>query len=82
MDISAYFKELEAHDWFYEWSDDHAVWSKGHEEHKRLKAIANQSPLHDRAYTAFIAYHSSGEAFGSEKMPKPTLADFLSTSTH
>lgn len=79
MDIAQYFNLLEAHDWFYEFSDDHSVWSRGHEEHNRLKSIANQSDLHERLYNAFIAYHSSGDAFGTAKLPKPTLADFLTT---
>lgn len=31
-----YIAELKAHDWSYEYSDDHTVWQRGHNAHSRL----------------------------------------------
>ena len=31
---------LRAHDWTYEWSDDHSVWTRGVEQKKEIEAKA------------------------------------------
>lgn len=82
MEIQEYFEKLESHDWHYEFSDDHNVWKKGHEEHRRLTEVSGQSDIHERMYLAFVNYHSSGEAFGTAKAPKPKLSDFLTPAAH
>ena len=30
---------LKSHDWYYGYSDDHRVWSRGEEEHRRIYAL-------------------------------------------
>jgi hypothetical protein len=32
-------KLLRSHDWFYEYSDDHRYWRKGHEEWTEIRAL-------------------------------------------
>lgn len=27
---------LKSHDWFYEYSDDHRVWTKGHNQYQKI----------------------------------------------
>lgn len=37
--LSWYMAKLKAHDWSYEFSDDHTVWQKGFAEQKELLAL-------------------------------------------
>lgn len=76
MDIEQFFQELEKHDWYYPFSDDGGVYRRGHENEIRLKGIAAQSERHQKLYDAFMAHYASGDAWGTEKQPKPKLADF------
>ena len=43
MDLVEYFKELQRHDWYYEYSDDHKGWEKGKNNLKRIQAVAQES---------------------------------------
>lgn len=46
MNTEEYTEALKAHDWYYEWSDDHRVWQKGTEAAKKLReAQARLDPL-------------------------------------
>jgi hypothetical protein len=38
----AYIVQLLAHDWHYEWSDDHQVWRRGSAERKELQRLADE----------------------------------------
>lgn len=38
--LEEYKKALANHDWFYSFSDDHSVWSRGERERSRLISIA------------------------------------------
>jgi len=38
MTRSEFGKSLRAHDWYYGYSDDHRVWSRGHANNERLRA--------------------------------------------
>lgn len=71
MKISEYYKLLNAHDWYYCFSDDSSVASKGYIVSNRLRELATLSPAHAELYNAFHRYAFSGEAFGNEKQPKP-----------
>ena len=33
---------LESHDWFYQWSDDHAKWTRGCEQRRRIMEVKKQ----------------------------------------
>lgn len=41
-EIDQYKQRLSSHDWSYEYSDDHSVWSRGRDERQRLSAQARQ----------------------------------------
>jgi hypothetical protein len=71
MNLAEFYNELERHDWFYQFSDDHGVWCAGERDCNRLKAIAETSPEHRKLMSDFAAYHYSGESFGKPQAPKP-----------
>lgn len=58
MDLETYKKRLKAHDWYYQYSDDHSVWRAGSSEHNILWSIAKQSPEHLKAYQDMRKLHS------------------------
>lgn len=35
--LAAYIKALQAHDWAFEWSDDHKVWTQGRDSLEALR---------------------------------------------
>ncbi|MDR0274116.1 MAG: hypothetical protein LBI48_02010 [Burkholderiaceae bacterium] len=39
VDEREYRRKLAAHDWSYQWSDDHSVWERGHAERSELQAM-------------------------------------------
>jgi len=71
MTLTEFYDELERHDWFTHFSDDHRVWESGEAAHSRLAEIAKESPEHKKLMDAFGEYHYSGSSFGKPKAPKP-----------
>lgn len=71
MELQEYYEELGKHDWFYQYSDDHSVWRHGESARARLASIANQSPEHRALWDGFNKHMFSGDAWGTEKAPKP-----------
>lgn len=59
-----YWTKLNAHDWFFEYSDDHRVWTKGRDSESHIKACAKLSPEHQKLYDDFKAHKW-------EQLPKP-----------
>ena len=55
MDQIEYFKKLQSHDWYYDYSDDNRVWEKGRRESQRLQAIAQEMPIYLVMYEASMA---------------------------
>lgn len=51
--LPEYFDQLAAHDWFYEYSDDHKVFTAGSNNNQRLLVIARQSEKHRRLYESY-----------------------------
>jgi hypothetical protein len=37
--LEALENECRVHDWYYNYSDDHRVWSRGHDRYKKINAI-------------------------------------------
>ena len=58
IDLKQYEKKLKAHDWYYQYSDDHGVWRAGKAAHDALWAEAKQSPEHLKLYQAMRKLHS------------------------
>lgn len=53
-----YFRRLEAHDWYYEMSDDYEAWVKGNKADKALREEAKIEGFNE-LYEAFINYHNA-----------------------
>lgn len=62
MTIEEFRKLLDAHDWYYDFSDDGNVMRRGRAAEDRLKAIAASSPELQEYYTAYCRrkYNPSG----------------------
>jgi hypothetical protein len=43
MTTEEYQAKLKAHDWYYDYSDDHSVWRRGKAERQELWELANES---------------------------------------
>lgn len=74
MDPAVYFSQLEKHDWYYNYSDDHRVWTNGSAQAKRLQAIAQENPILIRMlkdYSNWVHMPSVPE------VRKPELKDYL-----
>jgi hypothetical protein len=54
-DINDYVRLLDTHDWFFEYSDDHSVWTKGKKAQTILTNKFKQSPVYEELYSAFAA---------------------------
>lgn len=68
-----YWNALKRADWYYEYSDDHGVWTRGANEMGRLQRIAKESPGHQVLYDGWRAHmNSPPRADGSgRKVPPP-----------
>lgn len=54
-DLLAFVKRLKAHDWYYAFSDDHSVWTRGERERNTLRGIAKSDPLAKLAFAIVSA---------------------------
>lgn len=52
-DIEAYKAALAAHDWFYDFSDDFSVWSRGNRERQELRRMAQRL---DKGFTIWNSH--------------------------
>jgi len=53
QEFDAFIKVLTLHDWHYQYSDDHSVWSRGAEADTDIKATSIKDTHCHRAYTAW-----------------------------
>lgn len=64
MTITEFKTALANHDWFYYFSDDHRVWTRGEEAGKKLINIARNSGVEfQAAYNDEYARHFNTESF-------------------
>ena len=76
MAPAEFFKLLETHDWYFQYSDDHRAWTKGQAEASRIQSIAQEVPLFldmYRDYSNFV--FAPKDEFGRDR---PQLIDYLS----
>jgi len=76
MDIQEFFKLLENHDWYYQYSDDHRAWTKGRNENQRLQSIIQEVPLYTKMYLAMSDYMFK-PLEERKDLVKPKLEDYL-----
>ena len=70
MTIEEYKTQLERHDWFYYFSDDHGVWVSGERESKRIFSIAKEgNDAFKKAYNEAYAIRFNTPSFVTEKNP-------------
>ena len=81
MELEEYKQQLRKHDWYYYYSDDHGVWSRGESEANRMRSIANQSDDHKRAYNAEHAAHFNRTDFTGEDNAHPYAWAFPSVES-
>lgn len=60
-EFNQYVQKLSAHDWYFDYSDDHRVWSRGNEKSKELQSKAKSDPVYKGAYEAYVAFNNSTE---------------------
>lgn len=76
MDATEFFKLLESHDWYYQYSDDHRAWEKGSKESKRLQSIIQEDSLYTNMYLAMSDYMFK-PLEEREGLKRPQLKDFI-----
>ena len=57
--LNAFIAMLAAHDWQFEFSDDHQVWKRGNAVEKELRAIARSHDFYARAHRLYF-HHMHG----------------------
>ena len=70
MNIEQFFNECLRHDWFYDYSDDHRVWTAGNENKNRLYNLADGNDVKENIMSEFRAYTLG-------KRERPTLDEFI-----
>jgi len=71
MNIEQYFAECSLMDWFYDYSDDHSVWTRGNNRDRELSRIADGSPILEKIYSDFRYRYTRGE------IERPQLSDYI-----
>lgn len=75
MNVADYFKALKGHDWYYEYSDDHRVWTRGRDNSRKLQAIAQEQPVLSRMYRDYADWIYMSPKERDCKIP-PKLEDY------
>ena len=71
MNIEQFYKACAQMDWFYDYSDDHSVWTRGKERDNELRRIAEGSPILEKIYSDFRYRYTRGE------IERPQLSDYI-----
>ena len=56
MNIEEFYDLLKAHDWTYDYSDDHRHWQKGHNQREQLHRVIKQNEDDPRYRALFDQY--------------------------
>jgi hypothetical protein len=70
MNIEQFFNEASRHDWFYDYSDDHRVWTAGSDNQKRLYNLAHGNESKEKIMSEFRSYVRGNRE-------RPTLSEFI-----
>ncbi len=57
MTLEQYIAALKAHDWYYEYSDDHRIWTEGRDHKAKIR---EGRKLHDPDYSIWNQYAPDG----------------------
>lgn len=76
MTLYDFYKKLQNHDWFYDFSDDGRVWREGREAEARLRGEARDlGPEYVQLFNDYEASVWSGPGFGTPKLPLPVVTE-------
>ena len=70
MNIEQFYNACAQMDWFYDYSDDHSVWTRGHNRDGELR-IAEGSENLNKIYMDFKYEYTSG------RIERPQLSDYI-----
>ena len=79
MSIEEFFTKLQHHDWYYDYSDDHSVWTRGKNESRAIRNLCQENELFTRMYTDFADYMFKHES--RSIVDEPKLEDYLQYGT-
>ena len=71
MTLQEFWDMLNRHDWYYQFSDDHSMWSDGNKNADQIRLLSDISPGHKKLYEGFQKHYFGGEAFKKPESPKP-----------
>lgn len=74
-ELQEYYRQLEAHDWYFEQSDDIHVWRRGKAKRNELYIASTKSPEAGTLWKEWNVYMFSGKPWGTEKAPKPVFPE-------
>jgi len=77
MSTADYLDELRRHDWYYNYSDDHSVWTKGRNNAHRLQAIAAEGGILGKMFEDYSKWIFMDRS-ERENTPEPTLTNYIS----
>lgn len=70
--LNEFYKWLEAHDWFYDYSDDHSVWRKGSQSMGAIRGAVETGPAeYKKLFDAYEKYVNRKEGENIDKPVKP-----------
>jgi len=70
--LNEFYKMLENHDWFYDYSDDHRVWRNGSQSMSAIReAIENGSKAYKELFELYVKYVNRDKYEFVEKPSKP-----------
>lgn len=52
--IDEFVNMLKAHDWFYDYSDDHQAWTSGRQQANKIAGKALSHEVYDRIYQMWV----------------------------
>jgi len=82
MHIKDFYKKLENHDWYYQYSGDAKKLEAGEDNYISLVNIAMERAVisNDKSFNNLLSeyecYMFSGKPWGTEKKPKPCWEDY------
>ena len=72
MQLEAFYEELVRFDWWYDYSDDHSVWTRGNEKEKELSHRAESL-----GGSGKIMFDKFRYDYKMGKCERPQLSDFI-----
>ena len=69
--LKEYWGMLASNDWYYMYSDDHALVRREAAKQKILKDIANESPEHFNLWNGWHLHMFTGKPWSNETQPMP-----------